>query len=142
MDPDRDQLLSELFDADLPDRTHIGLNLISEKIIGGAFKVGNSLGCGFLEKVYENALAYELIKMGLAVSQQQNIVVTYEGIEVGKYEADLVVEGQVLVELKAVRDMNDIHKAQCINYLRATGLKLCLLINFGNPRVEIKRIVL
>ena len=70
------------------------------------------------------------------------ISVSYEGIEVGKYEADLLVEGRVLVELKAVRDMNDIHRAQCMNYLRATGLKLCLLINFGNPRVEVKRVIL
>ena len=70
------------------------------------------------------------------------VIVINKNVEVGIYQADLVVDGRVLVELKAVRDLNDIHRAQCINYLRATGLKLCLLINFGNPRVEFKRIIL
>ena len=82
------------------------LNVISEKIIGCAFKVGNTLGCGFLEKVYENALAFELKKIGVIIAQQSKISVMYEGVEMGNYEADLVVEGRVLVELKAVRDLN------------------------------------
>jgi len=142
MDTNKKNLLGVLFEGQDSDREMEVLNSISEKVIGSAFKVGSTLGCGFLEKVYENALAFELKKIGLRVGQQQAISVSYEGIEVGKYEADLLVEGRVLVELKAVRDMNDIHRAQCLNYLRATGLKLCLLINFGNPRVEVKRVIL
>ncbi|MFN6964281.1 MAG: GxxExxY protein [Pyrinomonadaceae bacterium] len=117
------------------------LNEISERIIGCAFKVGNTLGCGFLEKVYENALAIELGKAGLSVEQQRPIAVVYDGQIVGRYDADLLVEGKVIVELKAVREISDAFRAQCINYLRATGLRLCLLINFGNTRVEVKRIV-
>ena len=140
MDTDKNKLLTVLFDGQ--DSRDQGLNDISEKIIGCAFKVSNTLGCGFLEKVYENALAYELRKIGFIVGQQEDITVLYDGMEVGKYAADLLVEGGILVELKAVRDLNDIHRAQCMNYLRATGLKLCLLINFGYPRVEVKRIVL
>lgn len=125
------------------DASSLGeLNAITEKVIGCAFTVGNTLGCGFLEKVYENALAHEIRKMGLQVSQQGEIRVMYDGVEVGIYEADMLVEGRVLVELKAVRDLNDIYRAQCMNYLRATGLRICLLINFGNPKVEVRRIVI
>ena len=79
--------------------------------------------------------------MGLVVMQQQKISAFYDNVEVGKYEADLIVEGCILVELKAVRDLNEVHKAQCMNYLKATGFRICLLINFGNPKVEIRRIV-
>ena len=97
---------------------------------------------GFLERVYENALAHELRKAGLAVAQQRGIVVIYDGIIVGEYMVDLLVEDAVIVELKAVKAVADIHCAQCMNYLRASGLHVCLLLNFGNPRLEIKRIVL
>ncbi len=112
---------------------------ITEKIIGCAFKVGSHIGCGFLEKVYENALAHELRKAGLHVEQQLPIKVWYDGIVVGEYVADLLVEGVVLVELKSAKGLEAIHSAQCINYLVATQLPVCLLINFGK-RVEIKRI--
>jgi GxxExxY protein len=117
------------------------LNRWSEQIIGCALAVSNTLGSGFLERVYENALAHELRKAGLAVAQQYGIVVTYDGIVVGDYTADLLVEDAVLVELKAARGLDDIHRAQCLNYLKATGLRLCLLFNFSKPRLEIKRIV-
>ena len=141
MDTDKEELFASLFNGD--DRSSLGeLNIITEKIIGCAFIVGNSLGCGFLEKVYENALAHELVKAGLTVSQQEEIRVIYDGVEVGKYETDLLVESRVLVELKAVRDLNDVFRAQCMNYLRATGYRICLLINFGNPKIEIKRIII
>ncbi len=116
------------------------INQITEQIIGCAFTVGNKLGCGFLEKVYENALVHELRKSGLRVKQQFEINIYYDGIIVGEYAADLLVEGCVLVELKALRTMGDKEIAQCLNYLKATKLTLCLLINFGNPRVEVKRI--
>jgi GxxExxY protein len=118
------------------------LNAISERIIGCAFTVGNALGHGFLEKVYENALAHELRKSGLAVVQQRGIEVRYDAVVVGEYVVDLLVDGQVLVEIKTVRALDDMHSAQCLNYLKATGHHLCLLINFAKPRVEIRRIVL
>jgi GxxExxY protein len=117
-------------------------NLLSKRIIGCALTVHHSLGIGFLEKLYENALLHELRKSGLAVSQQHPIVVRYDGIVIGEYAADILVENIVLVELKAVAALNDIHRAQCLNYLKATGLHLCLLLNFSPPRLEIKRIVL
>jgi GxxExxY protein len=78
----------------------------------------------------------------LAVSQQHSTVVQYDGIVVGQYAVDLLVEHTVLVELKVTRAIDEIHRAQCLNYLKATGLHLCLLLNFGRPRLEIKRIVL
>ena len=112
---------------------------ITEKIIGCAYKVGNGLGCGFLEKCYENALAHELRKAGLRVEQQVPLKVWYDGIVVGEYVADLIVEGAVLVELKAIQALENVHSAQCINYLAATRLPVCLLINFGK-RVDVKRI--
>src|SRR5208337_5475864 len=116
-------------------------NDLSERIIGCAMIVSNALGSGFLEKVYENALAHELRKAGLAVMQQHGIVVRDDGIIVGDDAVDLLVEESVIVELKATKTVADIHRAQCINDLRGTGLCLCLLLNFGNPRLAIQRIV-
>lgn len=86
-------------------------------------------------------MAYELSEVNLTVEQQKPIKVIYENVVVGDYTADFLVEEEVIVELKAVSEINDIHSAQCMNYLRATGLKVCLLINFGKSKVEIKRIV-
>ncbi len=117
------------------------LNALSERIIGCAYAVSNGLGCGFLEKVYENALAHELRKAGLRVRQQWPIEVVYDGEAVGEYQADLVVEDEVLLELKAVKAIDDVHLAQCLNYLKATGLRLCLLLNFAKPKVEVRRVV-
>ena len=117
------------------------LNQISKRIIGCAFTVSNTLGNGFLEKVYENALVHELRKSGLTVAQQYPIEVHYDGIIVGHYIADLLVEEHVLVELKAIKALGNLELAQCLNYLKATGLRLCLLLNFGQPRVEVKRVV-
>ena len=117
------------------------LNRMTEQIIGGAFTVSNELGSGFLEEVYENALAHELRKAGIRVEQQYPIQVHYDGIVVGNYVADLRVEGCVLVELKAIKALSNIEMAQCLNYLEATDLRVCLLLNFGQPRVEVKRIV-
>jgi GxxExxY protein len=118
------------------------LNKITERVIGCAYMVANTLGPGFLEKVYENALAHELRKAGLQVGQQYDVSVYYDGVVVGEYSADLLVEQRVLVELKGIRCLDEIHVAQCLNYLKATGLQVCLLINFGTPKVEIRRIVL
>jgi GxxExxY protein len=116
------------------------VNLLSNRIIGCAIAVMRELGTGFLEKVYENALIHELRKSGLSVSPQYRMVVLYDGVEVGSYTADLLVEDSVLVELKAARALDDVHRAQCLNYLKASGLNLCLLLNFGRPRLEIKRL--
>ena len=124
-----------------PQMNADALNALSERIIGCAFAVANGLGSGFLEKVYENALAHELRKAGLRVAQQQGVSVVYDDVIVGEYAADLLVEAAIVVELKAVRALDDIHQAQCMNYLRATGMHLCLLLNFGRPRLEIRRIV-
>ena len=117
------------------------LDEITERVIGCAYTVANTLGSGFLEKVYENALAYELRKAGYAVQQQCVIQVRYEEIVVGEYVADILVEHSVLLELKAMKGLDDIHTAQCLNYLKATGLQVCLLINFGGRRVQVKRLV-
>ena len=86
-------------------------------------------------------LKHELSKIGLGIHQQHPIPVYYDGILVGDFIADLLVEDQVLVEIKAVRAIDEAHQAQGLNYLKATGLKVCLLINFGKPRVEIKRLI-
>ncbi|HDH57552.1 MAG TPA: GxxExxY protein [Bacteroidetes bacterium] len=116
-------------------------NEITEKVIGCAFKVHNELGPGFLEKVYENALAYEIKKSGLLVEQQKEVFVFYDKKIVGEYVCDLLVESIILIELKATKGLDDVHLAQCLNYLKATGYKLCLLMNFGTTKVQIKRIV-
>jgi len=120
---------------------HTELNALTGEIIRCAFAVGNGLGAGFLEKVYENALAHELRKAGLAVEQQKEIEVRYDNVMVGHYVADLVVADSVIVELKAVKAFDEIHYAQCLNYLKATGMKICLLINFGSPKVQVKRFI-
>ena len=122
-------------------RSSHDLNQISERIIGCAFKVSNALGDGYLEKVYENALAHELRKAGLSVLQQHGLKVYYDNVVVGEYVADLLVEDEVIVELKAIRALQDAHIAQCINYLTTTGLRLCLLLNFGRRKIEVKRLV-
>jgi len=113
---------------------------ITEPIIKAFYKVYNSLGYGFLEKVYENALALELTKSGLDVLQQKNINVFYEGSLVGEYYADLLVNGLVIVELKAAETLRQEHSAQLTNYCKATGIEVGLLLNFGKSP-EIKRVL-
>ena len=114
---------------------------LTEKIIGAAYSVANILGFGFLEKVYENALAVELKALGMKVEQQKPVSVFYKGVNVGDYIADLLVEDSVLIELKSVKNLSDIHKSQLLNYLVATNKSVGLLINFGSPRIEIKRVL-
>ena len=115
------------------------LNALTEQVIGCAFHVGNKLGCGYLEKVYRNAMKRCVGKAGLVVETEVPLPVVYEGTVVGEFYADLVVEGIVLVELKALRELDELHWAQCLNYLKACKLPVCLLINFGNAKVQIKR---
>jgi len=117
------------------------LNGLSSRVIGAAQKVSTVLGCGFLEKVYENALAIELRRQGLRVIQQGGISVRYESEIVGEYFADLVIDDRIIVELKVARSLDSIHEAQCINYLRASGLPLCLLMNFSQPRLAVRRLI-
>lgn len=117
------------------------LNALSEKVIGCAYAVSNSLGSGFLEKVYENALAHELRKNGIEVEQQSSLQVSYDGVVVGEFYADLLVEKELLIELKAAKALDQSRLAQGMNYLKASGLKLCLVLNFGKSRVEIKRLI-
>ncbi len=124
------------------DERRLDLNEVTERIIGCAYTVSNKLGCGFLEKVYENALAIELRKVGLEAKQQHGVQVTYDWQLVGDFVADILVAGCVILELKAGKALDDAHYAQCLNYLRATGLKVCLLMNFGKPKLEVKRVVL
>lgn len=102
--------------------------------------MSNTLGIGFVEKVYENAFAHEMKKTGLQVVQQYPIKVVYDNVVVGEFFADMLVENFVLIELKAVTELNDDHMAQALNYLRATELPACLLINFGKSRVQVRRL--
>ena len=118
----------------------VGETALTEKVIGCAFEVSNALGCGFLEKVYENALRLELLANGLKVIQQAPVHVWYREEVVGDYVIDLFVENRLLIELKAINQLNSTHIAQSLNYLKATRLSLALLINFGKPKLEFKRI--
>jgi len=115
---------------------------LSEKVIGCAFSVSNSLGAGFLESVYENALVHELRKNGIVAEKQKRINVKYDNVIVGEFVADILVDNELIVELKAVKAFDNTHIAQCINYLKATGLEACLLLNFGTSKIGIRRICL
>jgi GxxExxY protein len=112
---------------------------LTEKIIGAAYVVHRELGVGFLEKVYETALVQELEERGVRVSSQAEIAVRYKGQPVGVYYADLLVGGKVICEIKAVEGLSSAHEAQLIHYLKAAGIKVGLLLNFGAKRLEIKR---
>ncbi|MES9936018.1 MAG: GxxExxY protein [Sedimenticola sp.] len=115
---------------------------VAKRVIGAAYEVSNHLGSGFIEKVYERALALELSNLGIRNQTQVPVPVSYKGQAVGDYVADMLVEEKLLVELKCVETFTEQHMAQCLNYLKASGLNLCLLINFQKPRVEWKRVVL
>ena len=118
------------------------INDVTYKIRGAVFEVNRTLGPGFLEKVYENALTIELKKRGLRVENQVPIKVYYKSDVVGEYIADILVEQKVMVELKTVENLDKVHEAQLLNYMKATGIQVGLLVNFKHPRAEIKRMVL
>jgi GxxExxY protein len=115
---------------------------LTYKINGAVFEVHRTLGEGFLEKVYENALLLELRNQGLRAESQVPVPVFYKGTMVGDYMADLVVEDQVILELKTVEDLTSVHQAQLLNYLKATGKPLGLLINFKGKKAMIRRLAL
>ena len=115
---------------------------LTERVLGAVFEVSNTLGIGFLEKVYERALLRELVILDIRAVAQASFSVTYKGACVGEYCADILVENVLVVELKCVERLNAQHTAQCLNYLRASGRSLCLLVNFQRPTVEWKRVVL
>ncbi|MEZ6096083.1 MAG: GxxExxY protein [Pirellulaceae bacterium] len=123
----------------MQSRTELQHSEITEAIIGCAFQVSNELGTGFLESVYEKSLAMLLREKGLSCSSQHPIQVKFRGVVVGEFVADLLVEGKVVVKLKAVKGIAPEHQAQVINYLKATEMDVGLLINFGCPRLEFKR---
>jgi len=116
------------------------LNAVTEAALACAFRVSNTLGHGFLEKVYENALAIELTECGLGVVQQPHVEVRYRDQVVGDYCPDLIVDGVVL-EVKAAGGLEEAHIQQCLNYLRATDLCVGLVLNFGRARVQYRRVV-
>ena len=112
---------------------------LAGRIIGLATKVHRTLGPGFLEGVYENALCLELQREGLVFERQKALRVLYEGVVVGDFVSDLVIEGELLVELKAVTMLVPVHEVQLVNYLTATGVENGLLLNFGAASLEFKR---
>lgn len=118
------------------------LDSLSERVIGSFFEVSNSLGAGFLEKVYERALIIELGLLGIRTTAQVPVQVSYKGRPVGDYFVDLLVEDALIVEVKCVECLTDAHRAQCLNYLKASGLRVGLVVNFSRPKVEWRRVVL
>lgn len=114
---------------------------LTSKIIECAFKVHKNLGFGFLESIYRNALMIELSKTGLQAEMEKRIQVHYDGQIIGDFIADVIVENKIILELKCIKQINPVHEAQLVNYLKATGIEVGLIINFGE-QVEIKRKVL
>lgn len=137
MDADFD--LDDPIRAALAAREDFPFKPLTEEIIGAAFEVHSHLGNGFLEKVYENAMVRELVDRGLTIAIQHPIPVSYKGSLVGSYFADILVENSVICEIKAIETLLPIHETQLLHYLKATGIPVGLLLNFGAPRVQVKR---
>jgi len=114
---------------------------LTEKIIGAAIQVHQQLGPGFIESIYEKALMIELDKRGLQVKEQQEVVIKYDDIEVGRHRLDLFVENFIVIELKAIKDLEDIHFAIVRSYLESVDKKHGLLLNFAKVKLEIKRVI-
>lgn len=113
---------------------------LTGKILEACFEVSNELGAGFLESVYQNALLIALKQKGLNVQAQFPLAVTFRGEPVGQFYADILVDSKVIVELKAISALSGEHQAQVLNYLKGTGIEVGLLINFGRPKLEYKRL--
>jgi GxxExxY protein len=114
---------------------------LTSHIIESAYKVHNALGCGLLEKIYGNALVWDLELKKKKVAFQQEFKVFYLNKEVGLYYADIVIEDKVIIEIKSVEKLDDVHRAQLLNYLRISGIRVGLLINFARPKLEYERLV-
>jgi len=114
---------------------------LSNQIIGAAIKVHKELGPGFLESIYEEALKVELSKNELDFASQMEVQIEYLEVSVGLHRLDLLVQNEVIVELKAVKELADIHFAQLRSYLKATGMNVGLLLNFSKPTLEVRRVV-
>ena len=117
------------------------MNRLIERVVGAVYEVANTLGAGFLEKVYERALVAELRVRGIRAEAQVPLRVTYKGENVGEYYIDILVDNKLVLELKCVQTLTDEHLAQTLNYLKGTGHSVALLINFQHPKVEWRRIV-
>ena len=139
MDADTYLDLGDPIGAALAAREDYPYKSLTEKIIGAAFEVHKQLGNGFLEKVYENAMVRELVDRGLRLATQHPIPVSYKGHLVGSYFADILVENVVICEVKAIETILPVHETQLLHYLKATGIPVGLLLNFGTPRVQVKR---
>jgi GxxExxY protein len=120
---------------------HESIDKLIETVIGSSYEVSNTLGCGFLEKIYKQALLFELAKRGVPTRLNAVFPVAYKGHPLGDYVADLVADERLIVELKCVEKFSSQHLAQCINYLKASGIRFALRINFHHPKVEWKRVV-
>ena len=114
---------------------------ITHKIIGCAMKVHSTLGNGFQEVIYQRALEIEMAQQGLTASREHEMDIFYKGIKIGNRRVDFFVEGKVMVEIKAVKELEDVHLAQAINYLEAYGVEIGLLLNFGNRSLQFKRVM-
>jgi GxxExxY protein len=115
---------------------------LTKDILASAFRVHNSIGCGLLEKVYGNAMSWDLKLNKRNVVEEKEFKVVYREREVGAYYGDLVVDEKVIVEVKAVEKLNNVHRAQLLNYLKISGMRVGLLLNFANPKLEYERIVI
>jgi len=114
---------------------------LTYRIIGAAMEVHKELGPGFLESVYEEAFIVELKRLNIPFEQQQKYYVNYKGVDIKEYYCDLVIDGKVIIELKAIKQIGDIERAQILNYLKVTKLRLGLLMNFGSESLEYERII-
>lgn len=115
---------------------------LSDRLLNAAVAVHRELGPGFLESIYETALAHELVKRGHSVERQKSVPVIYDGVMVGEHRLDLFVAGRVIIELKACKAIDEIHLATARSYLKATRCQLALVLNFAEPRLAIRRVVL
>lgn len=118
------------------------INELSNKIIGYAIKVHKSLGPGFIEKIYTKALAYELEKGKINFTQEKIITIKYEDLLLGGHRLDFLIEDEIILEIKAVYEINNFHMAQTLSYLKAAGKRLGLILNFSRSKLQIKRIIL
>jgi len=130
-----------MLEFDESQKTKLLHEEITKEIIGASFEVHRELGYGFLERVYQRALQVELVRRGLSAESERRVQVQYKGAIVGDYDADLIVNGCVIVEIKVAPQFDTHDEAQLLNELRATGIRVGLLVNFGRTRAEFKRLV-